>query len=248
MNSRSDFLRGMRHGLPIGLGYFAVSFSLGITARNAGMTALQGLVMSFFTHASAGEYAGISAIRTQAPLLELVLLILIANARYILMSCALSQRLSPSLPIRHRMLLGFTITDELFGIGVTHSYPLPPSFQYGAFLVAVPMWAAGTALGVILGNILPAVFVTALSAAIYGMFIAIIVPPARENRTLLILIIISFSVSGLCTLIPVMAKLSESLRIIILTLVISTAAALIRPVPDEKAPEEAAPAGREGHR
>ena len=138
MNSRSDFLRGMRHGLPIGLGYFAVSFSLGITARNAGMTALQGLVMSFFTHASAGEYAGISAIRTQAPLLELVLLILIANARYILMSCALSQRLSPSLPIRHRMLLGFTITDELFGIGVTHSYPLPPSFQYGAFLVAVP--------------------------------------------------------------------------------------------------------------
>ena len=80
------------------------------------------------------------------------------------------------------------------------------------------------------------------------MFIAIIVPPARENRTLLILIIISFSVSGLCTLIPVMAKLSESLRIIILTLVISTAAALIRPVPDEKAPEEAAPAGREGHR
>ena len=232
-NPKSDFFQGLRHGLPIGLGYFAVSFSLGITARNAGMTALQGFVMSFFTHASAGEYAGISAIRTQAPLAELVLLILIANARYILMSCALSQRLAPGLPWYHRLGLGFGITDELFALGVTHPRPLPPAYQYGCFLAAVPMWATGTLLGVVAGNILPTLAVTALSAAIYGMFIAIIVPPARENRTLLVLIILSAAVSGLVSLLPFLSGLSESLRIIILTVVISAAAALIRPIKEE---------------
>ncbi len=232
--TRSEFFQGLKHGLPIGLGYFAVSFSLGITARNVGLNAVQGLFLSLLNNASAGEYAGLEAIRTQAPLVELVLLILIANARYFLMSCALSQRLSPTLPWYHRMLIGFDITDELFGIGVTHPYPTPPSYMYGAFLTTIPMWAAGTALGVVAGNVLPAVVVTALSAAIYGMFIAVIIPPAREDKALLVLILISFGVSWGASLLPLLSGLSESLRIIILTLVISAAAALLRPVKEEE--------------
>ncbi|MBO4290227.1 MAG: AzlC family ABC transporter permease [Lachnospiraceae bacterium] len=230
----ANFIKGAKHGLPIGLGYFAVSFSLGITARNAGMTAFQGLMISLLNNASAGEYAGISAIRTQAPYLELVFLILITNARYFLMSCALSQRLAPGTPWYHRMLIGFDITDEIFGIGVTHPYPLPPAYMYGGFSTTIPMWALGTMFGVIAGNILPAVAVTALSAAIYGMFIAVVIPPARKDRVILILVAISFAVSGLVSLIPLFAGMSESLRIILLTLVISCAAALIRPVTEEQ--------------
>lgn len=230
----ANFLKGAKHGLPIGLGYFAVSFSLGITARNAGLTAFQGLIISLLNNASAGEYAGISAIRTQAPYLELVFLILITNARYFLMSCALSQRLAPETPWYHRMLIGFDITDEIFGIGVSHPYPLPPAYMYGGFSTTIPMWAVGTMLGVIAGNVLPAVAVTALSAAIYGMFIAVVIPPARKDRVILILVAISFAVSGLVSLIPLFASMSESLRIILLTIVISCAAALIRPVTEEQ--------------
>ena len=230
----ANFLKGAKHGLPIGLGYFAVSFSLGITARNAGLTAFQGLIISLLNNASAGEYAGISAIRTQAPYLELVFLILITNARYFLMSCALSQRLAPETPWYHRMLIGFDITDEIFGIGVCHPYPLPPAYMYGGFSTTIPLWALGTMLGVIAGNVLPAVAVTALSAAIYGMFIAVVIPPARKDRAILILVAISFAVSGLVSLIPLFASMSESLRIILLTIVISCAAALIRPVTEEQ--------------
>ena len=211
-----------------------MSFSLGITARNAGLNAFQGLIISLLNNASAGEYAGISAIRTQAPYLELVFLILITNARYFLMSCALSQRLAPETPWYHRMLIGFDITDEIFGIGVCHPYPLPPAYMYGGITTTIPMWALGTMLGVIAGNVLPAVAVTALSAAIYGMFIAVVIPPARKDRAILILVAISFAVSGLVSLIPLFASMSESLRIILLTIVISCAAALIRPVTEEQ--------------
>ena len=230
----ANFIKGAKHGLPIGLGYFAVSFSLGITARNAGLTPFQGLMISLLNNASAGEYAGIAAIRTGAPYLELVFLILIANARYFLMSCALSQRLSPKTSLGHRLLIGFDITDEIFGIGVTHPYPLPPRYMYGAFLTTIPMWALGTMFGVIAGNILPAVAVTALSAAIYGMFIAVVIPPARDDRTLLVLVVLSFAISWGTSLIPLLSQMSESLRIILLTLIISGTAALIRPIRDEQ--------------
>ena len=224
----------MRDGLPIALGYFAVAFSLGITARNAGITALQGFIMSMLNNASAGEYAAIAAIKENSPYIEMAVLIFITNARYILMSCALSQRLSPDLPWYHRLLIGFDITDEQFGIGIVHPFPLPPEYLYGSYLLTIPGWAGGTAIGIMAGNLLPDIVVTALSAAIYGMFIAVIIPPARKNRTIMVIVIVSFAASGAMSLIPAVAAMSESLRIIILTVVISAAAAIIRPVKDEE--------------
>ena len=229
-----NVLRGMRDGIPIGLGYFAVAFSLGIAARSAGINVIQGFVMSFLNNASAGEYAGIAAIRAGAPYLEIAVLILITNARYLLMSCALSQKLAPNLPLGHRMLIGFDVTDELFGISVAQPYPVPPSYIYGAYSIALPMWALGTAVGIAAGNILPAVVVTSLSAAIYGMFIAIVVPPCKKNRAILLIVPASFLISGLVSLIPWVMEQSESLRIIVLTLVISVAAALLFPRKDEE--------------
>ena len=234
MKSSKIFLKGMRDGLPIALGYFAVAFSLGITARNAGINALQGFIMSMLNNASAGEYAAIAAIKGNVPYLEMAVLIFITNARYILMSCDLSQKLSPDLPWYHRLLLGFDITDEQFGIAINPPFPLPPQYLYGSYILTIPGWAGGTAIGIIAGNLLPPIVVTALSAAIYGMFIAVIIPPARKNRTIMVIVIVSFAASGLLALIPAVASMSESLRIIILTVVISAAAAIIRPLKEEE--------------
>ncbi|MGN0517672.1 MAG: AzlC family ABC transporter permease [Acutalibacteraceae bacterium] len=232
--SPSLVLRGMKDGIPIGLGYFAVSFSLGITAHNAGITAIQGFVMSLLNNASAGEYAGIAAIKANAPYLEIALLILIANARYLLMSCVLSQRLAPELPLRHRLLLGFDLTDEIFGLSIASPAPLVPKYIYGAYITTIPCWAIGTALGIIAGNILPVLAVKSLSAAIYGMFIAIIIPPCKKNKAVLVVIFASFALSGICAILPIISNLSESLRIIILTVLISVAAAIVHPVNTDK--------------
>lgn len=238
MNTKNStaalILRGMRDGLPIGLGYFAVAFSLGIAASNAGMTAPQGFWMSIFNHASAGEYAGISAIRSAATYVEIALLIFIANARYLLMSTALSQKLAPRLSLGHRMVIGFGITDELFGLSIAYNGFLDPAYFYGAMTTTIPLWATGTALGIIAGNLLPALAVTSLSAAIYGMFIAVVVPPARKNRVILAVILVSAVASSLFAALPFAAGLSESLRVILLTVVISAGAALVRPVPTEE--------------
>jgi len=232
------FLRGLRDGLPIGAGYFAVAFGLGIAAQKTGMTPLQGFVMSFLNHASAGEYAGVAAIRSGAAYLETALLILVANARYLLMSTALSQKLSPDLSFFHRILIGFDITDELFGISIAYPGFLEPFYLYGAFLTTTPLWAAGTAIGITAGNILPEIAVRALSAAIYGMFIAVIIPPCRTNRRIMAVVLISFAASWLMSVIPAAAAVSEGFRIIILTLIISSLAAAFMPVPEDE--EEAA--------
>lgn len=144
MNSHSKVLReGFRDGIPIGLGYLAVSFSLGVAARNAGLSAFQGFLISLLNNASAGEYAGITVIASNAPYIEMVLMTLIANARYLLMSCALSQRFSPDTPLFHRLLVGYDVTDEIFGITIARSGQIDPFYTYGAILIAAPCWACG---------------------------------------------------------------------------------------------------------
>ena len=239
----SIFLRGMRDGIPIGLGYFVVAFSLGIHAKQAGLTWLQGFVMSFVTHASAGEKAGLISIAAGDTLLLIALFMFVANARYLLMSTALSQKVRPELSIGHRMLTGFLITDELFGISVAYPGYLEPVYLYGAGLVAVPSWALGTALGIVAGDLLPALAVTSLSAAIYGMFLAIIIPPCRTNKRLIGVVLVSLAASWLTDVIPAVSSLAdsvqgfESYRIILLTVVISALAALVMPVKEgEEAP------------
>ena len=228
--------RGLRDGLPIALGYFAVAFSLGIAGRNAGLTPLQGFLISILNHASAGEYAGITVIAAMAPYWELAVTIFITNARYLLMSCALSQKLAPETPLRHRVRVGFGITDEIFAISMARPQYLEPAYAYGAMLIAIPSWAFGTASGIIAGNILPLRVVSALSVGLYGMFLAIIIPPARKNRVVGALVGLSFLASF------ALGKLAEGLsltwltggtRVILLTLLLAGGAALLFPVKEE---------------
>lgn len=239
---KAVFLRGMRDGFPIGLGYLAVSFALGITAKNAGMTAFQGFLMSWLGMASAGEYAAITVIAASAPYFEMALVTLITNARYLLMSFALSQRLSPRTTLAQRLIIGYAVTDELFGIAIHQPKPLDPMYNYGSYLVAIPMWATGTALGVIAGNILPLRIVSALSVALFGMFIAVIIPPARTNRVVLLFVLLSFAASYAASRLPFLQTMSEGTRVILLTVVLAAAAAVFFPVaPDgEEEPDDAA--------
>lgn len=232
--SRRVFTEGMRDGVPIALGYFAVSFSLGIAARHAGFTPLQGFLASLFNNASAGEYAAFSLIASGATLAEVAIITLIANARYLLMSCALAQRFAPGTPFFHRLLIGYDVTDELFGITISRPGALNPYYTYGAILLAAPAWAMGTALGIMAGNLLPLRVVSALSVALYGMFLAIIIPPARQNRVVAALVLLSFAVSYACGVLPGIRALSEGTRTILLTVLLSAGAAVLFPIPVEE--------------
>ena len=227
---RRIFLNGMRDGVPIALGYFAVSFSLGIAARNAGLTPLQGFFASLLNNASAGEYAAFTLIAANATLFQVALITLIANARYLLMSCALAQRFAPGTPFFHRLIIAYDVTDELFGITISRPGCLNPFYTYGAILLAAPAWAFGTAFGIMAGNALPLRAVSALSAALYGMFLAIIIPPARKNKVVAVLIVISFALSFFGSYVPGISALSDGTRTILLTVLISAAAAILFPV------------------
>jgi predicted branched-subunit amino acid permease len=207
---------------------------LGITARNAGITPLQGFLMSLLCNASAGEYVGISLIAVGATFLEVALATLVTNLRYILMSCALSQRMSPHLLLHHRILMGYDINDEIFGITIARPGYLDPWYTYGALVTSVPLWATGTALGIVAGNLLPLRLVSAFSVALYGMFLAVIIPPARKDKVVLLLVIFGFAASFVGGLIPYFSQIAEGTRTIILTIVISALAALIFPKKEEE--------------
>lgn len=221
---------GIRDGVPIGLGYLAVSFTLGIAARNAGLTTGQGFLAALLTNASAGGYAGFLLISSGGTYWEMALVTLIANARYFLMSFALSQKIKPETQIHHRLLIGFDVTDELFGISISREGWLNPYYFYGAMIVALPAWSIGTGIGVAAGNILSTKVVSALSVALYAMFLAIIIPPSRKNRVVGILVIISFIVSFIVSKLSFFSNISTGTQIIILTIAISAIAAILFPI------------------
>ncbi len=237
INRKQAYINGLRDGIPIGLGYFAVSFSLGIMAKNAGITPVEGFITSILALASAGEYAGFSMIIYQATFIETLLVAVITNARYMLMSTALSQRFSDDTSLLKRISVSFFITDEIFGANIGRPGAIVPEYTYGIATVAPFMWGLGTALGIIAGNGLPPRVVSALSVALYGMFIAIIVPPCKKDRAVLIAVLASFLLSYLLSaesflvnIIPTITRISSGTRIIVLTIVISAVAAVCKPI------------------
>ncbi|MCR5734784.1 MAG: AzlC family ABC transporter permease [Lachnospiraceae bacterium] len=228
-NNKTSFLKGLRDGVPISLGYLAVAFSLGIAAKNAGLSATEASLASILCLASAGEFGGFTLIAASAGYMEMAVMEFVINMRYMLMSAALSQKLDSRTSLAKRLLLGMTVTDEIFGISIAKPGYLNPYYSYGAVCIAAPGWTLGTALGVIMGNLLPANAVSALSVGLYGMFLAIIIPPAKKNRVILVLIIISMLLSAVMTYVPVFKGINSGFRIIILTVLISFFAAVFFP-------------------
>ncbi len=234
--NRSWYQKGIRDGIPIALGYLAVSFTLGIAAGNLGIAAFPAALMSLTNLTSAGEFAALGLMTAGATYMEMAGTQLIINLRYFLMSCALSQKLPADMPFFHRLLVSYGITDEIFGIAIGAGEKLNPFYTYGALTVAVPGWTLGTWLGVVSGNVLPQRILSALNVALYGMFIAVIIPPARKEKVLAGMVAASMAASLLFNCLPVISRISSGMRIILLTILIAGAGAVLFPIPEE--PEE----------
>ena len=225
-NGKIWFLKGMKHGIPIGLGYFAVSFTLGIASKKAGLSAFQAAVMSAAMMASAGQFAGIGMIAAGAGYLEMAVTTLVVNMRYLLMSSALSQKVRRDVP--------YEVTDEIFGIAVSVPEKLHPAYMYGAVAVAGPGWVLGTFLGAVIGMILPERVMSALNVALYGMFMAVVIPPSRKNRVIAGVVAVSMICSTMFSIIPGIREISSGFQMILLTVLLAGGAAVLFPVKEEK--------------
>ena len=231
MDNKKSYLLGMKDGIPIALGYFAVGFTLGIAAKSVGITAVQMGLMSFLMHASAGQFAVLTILAGQSGYVAMILTQLVINIRYFLMSCALSQKIDPKTSMPKRLLLSYFVTDEIFGIAMAENGQLNPYYSYGAATVASPGWVVGTVLGVLVGNILPAGLSSALGVALYGMFLAVVIPAAKKDRAIAIVVLESMAGSTAMHYLPYIKEISSGTRIIILTLLIAAIAAVARPIP-----------------
>jgi predicted branched-subunit amino acid permease len=230
-------LRGLRDGVPIGLGYFAVAVALGINASGAGISALEAALMSALNMTSAGEAAAITMLGLGTTYVELAFTQLVINLRYLLMSCSLSQKIAPETSVLHRLLVGYAVTDEIFGAEMAVQGRLAPAYTYGIYAMAVPGWTLGTLLGVLLGNVLPARAISALGVALYAMLLAAILPAARKSRVIAGVVIVSMLASATLSFLVdhfLLSWLTEGFRIILLTVVISLIAALLFPVKEER--------------
>lgn len=231
MNGRIDQLKkGMRDGVPVMLGYLAVSFSFGILARESGLSVWQAVLMSMTNLTSAGQFASLSVISAAGSYIELALSQLIINLRYCLMSCSLSQKIDPQARLAHRFLMAYGNTDEVFALSASVKGALSPYYTYGLICVAMPGWTVGTLLGAAAGNVLPERMLSALGVALYAMFCAIIVPPAKENRVLRRIILLAMAASCVFAVAPVLRGISSGMRVIMLTVAISALAAKLAPV------------------
>lgn len=235
MSSAKTWKQGFKDGLPVFMGYLAVSFTFGIAAQNA-LKPFQAVVMSASNYASAGQFAALGLIAASSSFLEMAATQLVINLRYSLMSCFLSQKLEKGTPLGHRLVMAAGLTDEVFGLSAAVPGRLNPFYAYGVMSSALPGWVAGTALGVMSHGLLPARVMSALGIAIYGMFIAIIFPSARDNVKTAGVILASMLASLMFDNLPVLQQVTPGFKIILLTLGIAGAAAILFPL-EKKNPE-----------
>lgn len=225
-------MRGLHDGVPIALGYFAVSFTFGMMAVSGGLSVWQATLISLTNLTSAGQFAGLDIMIACGSLWEMALTQLIINLRYSLMSFSLSQKLERNLAPWHRFAVAFGMTDEIFGVSASQPGRLNPFYNYGAMSVAVPGWTFGTLAGAVAGNVMPGFLASALSVAIYGMFLAVIIPPAKKHRAVLKVVVGAMAVSTLFACTPVLNKVSSGFVIIITTLAVAGMAAYFCPIED----------------
>ena len=226
---------GMRHGIPIMLGYLSVSFGFGVLCVQKNLSILAAVGISVTNLTSAGQVAGVGVIAAGGSMLEMILCQLVINLRYSLMSLSLSQKLAPSFTLPHRLVAGFGVTDEIFAVASSQPEPIVPAYMYGLIFTPFIGWSLGTFLGAAAGDIMPKALTAALSLMLYGMFIAIIIPPAKKSRRVLFVVLTAAGISILIHyLLPV---ISDGFSIIISAVVASTVAALIFPVQERGAEE-----------
>ena len=232
---KETFIRGVRRGLPVGVGYFSVSFGFGAMAVSQGIKALDAALISITNLTSAGQFAGLTLIVAAASLWEMVLTQLVINSRYGLMSLALSQRLGKDVTILGRMAMAFVNTDEIFALAMTEKEPVSTSFMLGLGSLPVLGWSLGTLSGALAGSVLPQNIRTALGVMLYGMFIAIVVPPAKQNKPILITAGLAMVLSCLFAWAPVLNAVSPGVAIVVCTVAAAAFCAWKFPIQEEEA-------------
>ena len=232
-----SFKKGIKDGIPIGLGYLAVSFTFGMMSVSSGLSIWQAVLISLTNLTSAGQFAGLDIIVAGGSYWEMALTQLVINLRYCLMSFSLSQKMRRDEPWAHRYLVAFGITDEIFGVSASQEGKVSAFYNYGAMCMAIPGWTLGTLLGAISGSLLPDFILSALGVAIYGMFLAVIIPPAKKNKAVLLVVVAAMAVSTLFAVVPGLNKISSGFVIIITTLVTAGGAAYLCPVKEDEVHE-----------
>jgi predicted branched-subunit amino acid permease len=228
--SLNSYTKGFKDGIPIGLGYLSVSFAFGMMAVNMGLPVWIAVLISMTNLTSAGQFAGISLITAGAPYIEMVLTQLVINLRYALMSLSISQKADKTFSMLHRLLISFGVTDEIFAVATGQPAEIGRRYMYGLITAPYFGWALGTLIGAAASTILPETMRSALSIAIYGMFIAIIIPPAKHSRPILKVLVISVVISFLLSYTPVLLQLSGGFAIILCAIIASGLGAMLFPI------------------
>ena len=230
-----EFTAGMRAGMPVCIGYFSVSFGFGAMAVAQGLSVWHAILISATNLTSAGQFAGLTVIAAGAAIIEMILTQLVINSRYALMSLALGQKFGPEVGTGKRLAAAFFNTDEVFALGMAREGKLTASYFIGAGTVAAIGWTAGTAMGAFAGSLLPPMIRAALGVMLYGMFIAIVVPQARQEKPLLLSLVLALVFSCLFTWVPGLNRVSAGLAIVICTVAAAAICALVFPVDEEAA-------------
>jgi predicted branched-subunit amino acid permease len=221
--------------MPVCVGYFSVSFGFGTLAVSQGLAVWQAILISASNLTSAGQFAGLTVITAGAAIIEMILTQLVINSRYALMSLAVGQRLGPNVGTGKRLLMAFFNTDEVFALGMARGKDLTPIYFIGAGVCAAIGWTGGTAMGAVAGSLLPVSIRMVLGVMLYGMFIAIVVPQARDEKPLLTGVALALIFSCLFAWIPVLGQVSDGLVIVICTVAAAALCALLFPVKEEVA-------------
>lgn len=227
-----SYAYGLKRGIPIGLGYLAVSFAFGVAAVN-GLAPLTAIIISLTNLTSAGQFAGVEMMARTASYFEIGLAVLLINLRYSLMSLSLSQKIDPSIPTYKRLLFGFGITDEVYAVAISEENKLSAKYMFGLITLPIVGWTLGTALGAYGAGLMNEKLLSACSIALYAMFIAIIIPDARKKLSVLIVILIAVALSCIFYYVPYIKEIGLGFKIIISTILASVIGALIFPIKDE---------------
>ena len=221
--------RGIRDGIPIAVGYFSVSFTFGMMAVQSGISPFHAVLISLLNLTSAGQFAGLTVIVSNASLMEMALTQLVVNIRYALMSVSLSQKLDDSVKMRSRLLIAYGNTDEIFAVASSKPGTVGAKYLYGLILLPVLGWVGGTLAGAVASTLLPGTVISALGVALYGMFIAIVVPPAKEHKEVRTVVLIALLLSCAFYL-PVLRQVSSGFMIIICTVAAAAVGAVLFPL------------------
>ena len=234
----SEFKCGLKDSIPIALGYLSVSFSFGILAIKEGLNVIQAGLTSLTNVTSAGQFAGLGIMVAGGTILEMILTQFIINLRYALMSLSMSQKLSEKTKFWHRLVIAFAQTDEVFAVAMAHNKSLTLKYMLGLQLPSIAGWTIGTVAGAIAGNLLPASVCTALGIALYGMFVAIVVPQAKKSRPVMIVVLIALVLSCIIYYVPAFNFVSSGISIIICTIAASAVGAWLFPRDEKEQVEE----------